>query len=306
MLDLFSTQQKKTLRSMILDILSNEWPLTSKKIYNRLKKKYNIQVTYQAVFKTIKELQSTGVLDADGNKSYSLNINWIKQVFEFSNKLKTRYEHGIIFSPERLLNGEITTVTFENLFHFYDSVMDLFFELSFYDKNMYVYFYHMWWAISFEGERFLKFKRFADKFDSFVICKNDTYGDRINGEFYNTFKTISMSKYNVDFDSNCDLIVVGDFVCQVFFEERLKKTLDKLYVILENEDPKNIGKLFETLFFKKTKIVLLVNKNRDLAQKIRTEIYKYFVRKKYDKENFKKFFNRPHPKKKEFTKSRVA
>lgn len=71
--------KKKTVKDYIISILSSEWPLSSRKIYNILTKRYNVAVSYQAVHKAIKELIDSGIV-IRGWKDLQLNLDWIKEV----------------------------------------------------------------------------------------------------------------------------------------------------------------------------------------------------------------------------------
>lgn len=68
--------KQKPIKNIILDILEKEWPLTAKQIYYTIKKISSRRLTYQAVFKAVKELTKNGVLVCD-KKSYKLNIKWL-------------------------------------------------------------------------------------------------------------------------------------------------------------------------------------------------------------------------------------
>ncbi len=83
-------QRKKPLKNMIIYSLVSEWPLTVRKIYNKTKNNNGIDVTYQAVFKAVKELVDKDVL-VERNKKYMLNIGWINMVRDIADMMKKRY-----------------------------------------------------------------------------------------------------------------------------------------------------------------------------------------------------------------------
>ena len=47
---------KSSTKDYAITILGYDWPLPVKRIYNLIKKRFGHNVTYQAVFKTVKEL----------------------------------------------------------------------------------------------------------------------------------------------------------------------------------------------------------------------------------------------------------
>lgn len=71
--------RKRNVREAIISILSKEFPLNIKKIYNRVRKEYSLNVTYQAVFNMVKEMLEDGILEKS-EREYRLNMNWIKNL----------------------------------------------------------------------------------------------------------------------------------------------------------------------------------------------------------------------------------
>lgn len=82
--------ERKPLKNLIIYSLVSEWPLTVRKIYNRLKSNNGIDVTYQAVFKTVKELVDKDVL-VEKDKKYMINIGWINMVRDIADMMKKKY-----------------------------------------------------------------------------------------------------------------------------------------------------------------------------------------------------------------------
>ena len=79
----------KSTKKIIIDILSSEWPLSLSKIYYKIKKKYGLGITYQAVHKAINELTGERILKKE-KKEYQLSIDWINKIENFGKKLNRR------------------------------------------------------------------------------------------------------------------------------------------------------------------------------------------------------------------------
>ena len=82
--NIFGTDSTK---GSIVELLSREWPLTAKKIYNNLIKNYHLSMTYQAAHKALKELIEKNVLNKT-KEGYLINKEWAKQLGEFSQKVE--------------------------------------------------------------------------------------------------------------------------------------------------------------------------------------------------------------------------
>lgn len=84
-------KQIKNLKECIIAILSQKWPLSAKKLYYTVKRQYRLSVTYQAVYKAVKELSDSGVT-LNQKKLYRLNPTWIKTNVDFFNSLEASYD----------------------------------------------------------------------------------------------------------------------------------------------------------------------------------------------------------------------
>jgi len=82
--------KKRPLKNLIIYTLVSEWPLTVRRIYNKLKSNNGVDVTYQAVFKTVKGLVEKDVL-VEKKKKYMINIGWINMVRDIADMMKKRY-----------------------------------------------------------------------------------------------------------------------------------------------------------------------------------------------------------------------
>lgn len=78
-------------RDHIVSILTEYWPLTTKTIFALLTKRQGINITYQAVQKTLKNLLAQGII-VDYNKKYYLNSEWIQQVKKFVLNFEENYQ----------------------------------------------------------------------------------------------------------------------------------------------------------------------------------------------------------------------
>lgn len=91
MLPIFDTKDSST-KDKIISILSVYPNLNTKKINSILKKQYALDVTYQAVHKTLKQMIDQNVLKHDG-KFYSISGDWISKLKSFVQRIEN-YESG--------------------------------------------------------------------------------------------------------------------------------------------------------------------------------------------------------------------
>ena len=67
-----------SVKSLVFQILTKEYPLKLIELHNTIKRRYGKSVTYQGVRKAVTELIGESVLEAQGSV-YALNPAWIEQ-----------------------------------------------------------------------------------------------------------------------------------------------------------------------------------------------------------------------------------
>lgn len=273
-------ENPKSTKDCILLMLSAGEPLTIKKLYNAVTKKYNLSVTYHAVYKTANHMVSEKILNKNGKK-YFINPDWIRQTKFFITSMENAANGNSKPPVEKLFTGEITTVNFSSLFEFYDYMVDFLTDFALRgNKKIYGIFYHLYWALSFEGERYVKFRKMINNFKiGYLISLSNTKVDRIIGDYYKSFNPVVSITYSKKYTKTYDMFVCGSYLAQVFFEYDFRRKLDKVYA-LNISDKKTMKNLMETLFFTKTRITLVVTKNKELAEEIKEQIYIPFKNKR--------------------------
>jgi hypothetical protein len=82
--------KKKTAKSLIIKVLSEEWPLSARKIYNALRKDFHAGFTYQAVYFALREFAREGVVISKERK-YSLSPKWVESISSFADYMSQKY-----------------------------------------------------------------------------------------------------------------------------------------------------------------------------------------------------------------------
>ena len=248
-------------KQFIIETLSDEWPLSARTIYNKLTKKYQFSVTYQAVHKALKEMSEQHVISKNDN-AYSLSMEWIKQVNAFGEKIKKDYENPI---KQKL--------AFENSFtSLFDAYM---FFLSELEKNLIesgnaitvFHGIHMWNCMLVRSEEEARLKAVTDKSKLYVLAKSSYKFDEIMKKYWKSFGI----KVKIGFacTSNFDVIVIGDKVYYMHYPEDLLESMNKIYSKISDISDFDIAKLNKNIIYKKCKIYVIINKNKTIADLIR-------------------------------------
>jgi len=261
-------------KDAVINILTLEWPLSLKSIFYKMKKKYNFGASYQAVFKTVKELVDKGVL-IEKDKQYEINLNWVKEVQSFTDVVETNY-----YAKERIQslsgireskqNSDIIILNFESIF----------------DAEKYLYYYLKYELLKIKNDSvcwnlinewrplfylrseyniYSKLKRKGHKF--YCLCSGNSKIEKNYEKFYNSIG-VHYSLVKEKFPS--DIIVFGDYYISLFIPEDLR---NKMKVFLKKG---NIVQLMKEVMEFKSSIKVVIHRDPGLAADLKKQIVRRF------------------------------
>ena len=241
-------ESNQTAAEMAISLLVREWPLTAKKIYNRIRQEHRTGVTYQAVYKSLNQLFEEGILIKHGNE-YSINLKWIEKIHDFINNVRKNYlsktELLIPNAPNIVKSGNASIMTF-------DTIKDAdIFIVNFERKTNKIaigHARHFWWALFYLKNTFDKNSISLNK-KTYGLCRGNTALDKWCVEFENSIGISSKCAVNVA--SDCDLYVYDDYVIQVFIPLELVKKIDTVFKNAKKILDINFKKLFNEIYEKK-------------------------------------------------------
>jgi len=263
--------REKNVKDCVIFILSAEWPLTGKKIYNRIRKQHELPVTYQAVHKTLKKLIEDEVLVKTG-KDYKLNEEWLEQIRDFGTELGASYKEDKTFKKDVFPQNLI----FNNLFDVYMFILEALDVIPTKENNSVTCFrdIHMWNPVIARKKEIEKLKKVMKKNDVFILSKGNTQLDEICKKYW---ESIGMKvTVGVDSISNHAIVVIGDYTFQIFYPENVLKEIQSIYKNIKSLNDMDFTKFHKDFYFKKSRINVLVNKNQEIADSIRNDTLKYF------------------------------
>jgi hypothetical protein len=261
---------KTSSKDLIISVLAEEWPLSVKELFSKISKEFRFKGTYQAVFKSVKELQNKKVLVKTGEK-YELNISWIKNLQSFTETVETNY-----YATKKLKKvldknkkGEDTILmNFESIF---DAEKYLYYfvknELKKSEPTKVFFEMNNLWKVLFyyraEYNYYTKLEKLGHKF--FFLTSSKTKIEKQAIEFYKRLNIkIKQTKA-----APTDSIVFGDHYIQIFIPEETKEKIDKL---LNQENSFELIKLLS----EENLIKVIVHKDKALAEGIAKKLEKLF------------------------------
>lgn len=282
MVSIPNLEKPKNVKDAVIAALSQEWPLSAKKIYNRVMKNYNLSVSYQAVHKAIKQMTEESCVIKTG-KEYSLSLEWLKRAKEQYKELEAKIENNKHLSNEELYKEEVTKLEFDNLYDCLSKLLEFSAAIAavpHYKTKERITpvvgkFYHMYWILAATKKQDDHLRFIMERSpESHFICRGDTHADKLLAKYFG--QQGAKVKTGVECASSCDVLAGGGFVIQIFFTEDFKRDLDRLYDNFGKISKSNIIELNNSLHRKKTKIQVIIIKDYELEKKIFEEVEKHF------------------------------
>ena len=265
---------KSTTKDYVISVLSYDWPLSIKKIYNSIKKKYGYSATYQAVYKTVNELLKDDVLKKS-EEGYLLNLLWLKQIHDYTEITQTNYytksRINIIEGvKDSKIEGNLQVLTFETWF-------DVEKYLYYLQKNcilgagkknvLCVHHNHEWRPLFYMRAEYNWMKKLIEKGHRvYFLCADSTASDNWAASFYK--KMGVKMKTNAKCSETCELMVFGDMVVQIYIPPELQKNLDNAFKKSKSVSDVDVPWLISNVFEKKTDIKVVINKDAKIAEQI--------------------------------------
>jgi hypothetical protein len=277
MLPIFDTKNSST-KDKIISILSVYPNLNTKKINSTLKKQYALDVTYQAVHKTLKQMVEQGVLTHDG-KSYGINQKWIDNLTLFANK--TRKIANGIKDGDNIISDDFNTKVIE-----VNSLKDVDEYWLNYEKDalktlamlpkekriIYLYLPHCWFALSYpqnEHEFMRDLKKINGKV--YYFCEGDNIVDRWVRDFYHNYPDSPYKIFlGVKAGSVSEKWISPTKVTDVIFPSGFLKVYDDLYNNTKDIRDIQLGQFLDEVYKIREPIQIIENKNEKVISNIQT------------------------------------
>ncbi len=262
-------------KDKVISILSRKWPMSTKEIYNALQREYGVEISYQAVHKIISQLQNDDVMIKNG-RDLEISREWISKVKKFSNSLDSKYSNGEIDYENFNGSLHLKLNNFVELGRFL--INDYFTKFPNEDNKDCVCFWkHHYPATGVSDTEHENMKKIFAEHVHYGISKCDNFLDVYFGNYLTGLGKRNIS--GAEFSTGIDTFIMGDFICQVYFEPGFYKEVEKLYENTQSQDGMDFSKLLE-LTSKKTEINVLITKNASLADMMRGEAKGIFEKSK--------------------------
>ena len=269
----------RSTKDAIISILSEEWPLTAKHIYNKLRRQQATGISYQAVHKTIKQFEKEGIISKVG-REYELSRSWISNTKKsFTNLEKLYNKDEMVYEIDPNFKGTIK-LEFNDF-----SVLSVFIAELLANKILagngdptaIAWFRHMYWPLRFNFKDFAILQGVARncKKTYAIVSLASPFDKWLQKQFLRAgVSNVKIGTKEQLFDDS--LYVQGDCIIEVVSSAKTKQILDEVY----NRN-RNLTDLFREVYFRNTlktpmHFELTITRNPEMAKFLKKQLMKYF------------------------------
>ena len=267
------------VRDMVFSVLAFEYPLTAKKVYNRIKDRYKSPVTYQAVYKSIKLLEDEKCLDCSNNE-YKINKSWITDMKKFIISLESAYENKKSLNIENAnYNSLGKDVNIVNKWSYYSSEEYIFemLQKTIKDsktppKSIFIHTHHLHHPLIYSFN--LLNSIFSKYGNIYMLIKGNSQIDRwCKRAFEQNLNPKILLGTNCT--NNIEYVIFGDVVIEIRIPSSYWKQLNEFYSRYKFVSTMDMQELY-LLFQKNVDVQLIIYKNNKLANQLKEEMLSKF------------------------------
>lgn len=273
-------EDTKNVKDLVFTILTTEQPLSIIELSNRIRKSYNVSVTYQAVRKAIDTLHSQGVL-IKAKKKYSIDRTWALKLKSFFDNLLATYECKTtvkLFNTE-LAKEDYAVYTLNSLFdldNFWGDVQMYWADHEKTNRNFYSYTYYNWWMLINLGRETKHFEQFrSKKINLYCIFRNKFPLNLWAEKVYKDLGAKTVIKAVKDEEQIVDINILGDTVVQVKYPKKIIGKVKEFYRRYKNTSEMSLKEITQ-IVHEPCDIKLIMFKNPTIAQNLRESYMRMF------------------------------
>ncbi len=259
------------VRDRLLIILSQEFPLSTKELFNRIRRDGQ-EVTYQAVHKVVQELVQEKIVEKEG-KGVRLSKNWISQVKDYAVAVDMMYTKGHNYHLPTKIDKPVKIVI-EDLSTYVTWMAENFRDGKFTGGKpapIFGMFYHAVWPLRFNFMDFELLRQMTTNCPTKGISVCDMPLDKWICKHYK-LGGVAQFKTGIQIDLQDDYFANGEMVIRVEFSPETRKYMDKIYSKIGD-----LKELFNFYFLNEkknesTRIEITIERNPTMAKMIQNQV----------------------------------
>lgn len=261
-------------KEQIIGILAEQFPLTAKRLYNLMKKRYMSGTTYHAVYKQLRELVKKGVVVKNGTQ-YRLSEEWMVNTRRFLSTVENNYAaeklNGASVDCVRLLSFKSQT----DFYNFIESMRNNFIRENKSKEILWVV-NHAWGPLFFMNSAAESIKEAKKNGIKFYMCiRGGSMLDKVVADFYKSMN-IKHVTYNIGSKNNYSIYIYGNELILVDHPQDVSEQIDVVFKRTKKMSDINLGRLYQCVMQKEQPVQAIIVKNRRFVERYKNTIKSYF------------------------------
>lgn len=258
------------IRNKIIHLLAKHDHLRAKKIYHLL----GLDVSYQAVFKMIKQMVTEEILDKNG-LDYFLNPNYINEMIQFVDELNLNEKDQYFSIYNKVMEGEVVEEIFQkrvDMFEFISSFLN-YMSVKKPHKYTLIHANNIFCLLNSTQKTHDNVKSLVDNSNVYVVIKqNSEWADAVS----KIWKRLRLNiKTGINFGGK-DTYVYDNIVMRVVTEGDGVDELKELARNTQKMSGLNVTELLYNVFEKNVRIKLEIAKDTRAANQLREKMLHEF------------------------------
>lgn len=273
-----------SVKDMVISILGREWPLNINKLHSSIKKDFSKDVTYQAVYKSVRSLHDEKILEKK-DRDYKLSCGWIddtKRYLEYLWKLQSGDKGFIEDAMSGLIpDKEIEIREFKHIKQLYNFIRKFEKENVLKDKDIkdhtfYVIADHCYNQLFMPSVEFHYVKKLKKKgVDVKILCNGNTKLDISSKKFFE--KSGAEMKVGVNCCNSRYINLYHNIMIEIFFSRKFNEILEEVYRSSESIHDVDIAEILNMVYEDDSKVKAVITRDKRIINSIKNNIIKpYF------------------------------
>lgn len=254
-------------KNAIVSVLSQGAPLSAQQLFHQVTKETSKPISYQALHKALKELEAQGIIEKTSSQ-YQLNPQWVHSIEAWAQETKNKIQQ----QNNELEKPEVKT--FENVVELARFLIYDYFNYPNPQKLPQIARWRIMYSLlGLSKEEMDEIRKVAKSRQHFILCKGTSIIDRALAI---AFEGMGVRvKLGANISEPFDSILVGDYICEIYFHPEFLSLFKKLWKQPKKADELNINTVLGGMHAPYP-CKAIVYRNPVRAQKIREEVLKQF------------------------------
>lgn len=265
--------RERKSKDLVFELLAKDSPMSISVLQRRLKERYRLKMTYQAVRKTVRHLQARRIL-THSRSGYSIDKSWLLRAKRLIDNVLSRQQRRSGVAVDELSDRDFSSYMLNSLYeldNFWSQVLEYGVQRMQHaaSKEILCVNNYSWWMLINLGQETSLYSSFVRRgCRTTVLIFQDLYINRWAAKIYRGIGVHANVRRRTGVPDNIDINILNDMIIQVTYPAQIVRKMRCLLTTCRNIDDLSAQQLAR-LAHAKTQIKMTVQKDASLAAGLR-------------------------------------